>query len=263
MRPLARAALFAAALLAADASALDCRDCAPGKVCTAHDAADDMAIKEAGVLLRDPDPLKRSEGIDKLAQAALVHENARSKKLTNELLKILADPEAGVKRKAAEKLGALGDEAMAVQALSREVGNATKAAGGGKPKKDDELKKWEAAIATLGAMTAALCATKSAQAVAPVEKAVKDASPFVAKAAADNCYALKGRKELMKALMDSMRKWSGAKQAEGVTDAFFASARAMKEVCGDEKAPKWESKQTRALMLEWEDWWKENEKKLK
>jgi 2C-methyl-D-erythritol 2,4-cyclodiphosphate synthase len=257
--------IFAVALLIASRLfAGDCTDCAPTKICPAHTTEDDAAIAAAASQLKDADPQKRIAGVDALAAAAEKHLNARSKKITAELARMLADPWGGVKERAGEKLGLVGEPVASAQALTAEIGRQEKVAGGNRPKKPEEEKKWEAALSLTKTMYAALAETKAPSAVATFDKAFGGSSPLIARHAADSCLKLKGQKGLLQALMDGMHKWVGTSQAEGVTDAFFSMAGAMEAVVDDEKKPKRANgKVAPVLMGEWDKWWKENEKKVK
>ncbi|MEK7466378.1 MAG: hypothetical protein AAB074_03095 [Planctomycetota bacterium] len=267
MKPLLTA-IFTAILAAPAAFAEDCTSCKPGKICPPHDGADEAAIKDATPLLRDKDMEKRREGLDRLAIAAAKHLNARSKKITNEFMRMLADPEATVKGYAAERLGACGEEATAAGTLAAEVAKMEKALAMDKPnaeKKEAELKKWEEQLRTLSNFFVGLAKlTTQPAAAAAFEKGIKSANPWVCKTAAENCKGFKKNKAVAGALITALASYFSKNVTEGNSAAWTAVSMALPEVsqCNDiptqkdgTDAARWNS--------QWQKWWRDNEKSLK
>jgi len=184
-----------------------------------------------------------------------------------EIARMLADPESSVKGYAAEKLGEVGEEAIAVQSLSREAQNFEKALALEKPEKPDEkseLAKWEEQERVLNSLYAGLAKTKSALAVAPLEKALRHSNPWVVRLAAENCHGFAGNRAIMKALVDGLAKYYAAVVTKGNSAAWTAISMAMPLVSGCNDIPtqkdggdagRWNS--------DWQKWWRANEKKLK
>ncbi len=262
MKTLAVIALVLCAALAAQAE--DCAACKPGKICPAHEGADDAAIKEAAALLKDKDLEKRRSGIDRIAEAAGKHLNARSKKITNELLKMISDPEPTVKGYAAERLAECGDEAMAAQTLAAEVAKQEKPIAMEKPSKDAEVHKWEEQLRVLTSFYAGLGRlTTQAGAAAAMEKGIKSANPWVCKAAAENCKGFKKSKVVAKALVDALASYFSKNVTEGNSAAWMAVSMALPEVTGCNDIPSQRDTDAARWNAAWQKWWRENEKSLK
>ncbi|MCE9584256.1 MAG: hypothetical protein K8T20_17355 [Planctomycetes bacterium] len=251
--------------MACGALAEDCGACKPGKVCPTHEGLDDAAIKEATALARDKDFQKRREAVDKLSAAAAKHLNARSKKITNELVKLLSDQEALVKGYAAEALGAGGDEPTAAQALAAEAGKFDKVLGTEKPSKDDELKKWEEATRLASSIFTGLGKlTTQPGAAAAIERGIRSSSPWVGKLAAENSKGFKKSKLVGRALVDMLANYFAKNATDATSAAWTAISMALPEVtgCNDiatqkdgSDAPRWNA--------EWQKWWRANEKGMK
>ena len=260
---------IAAALLAlaALASAEDCKDCTDGKVCLTHEATDDIAVRGASVKLKTKDMIGKREAIKDLADAQLKHMNVRSRKITGELLKALADADVDVKLLAADKLAELGEPNLAVQGLKQQVANYKKLVGNSKPKKETEIRTWETNLKMLGLMYASLAATKSAPACAVFEEDILESSPWVCAAAANATPPLKGQKTVIRALYEGMRRWLGpstkAPVPEGFTDAFFAMTRGLDAVVEDPPKGDRSGKNQNQQAAIWDGWWKTNEAKYK
>jgi hypothetical protein len=254
-----------ALLLAAAACAEDCAACTAKKICPAHEGADAAAVKAAEPLLRDKDMFKRREGIDALVEAGLKHANARSQKITLLLVKMLADPEGTVKSYAAEKLGEVGEEGASVPALSKEVTAIEKATPVDKPKKEEDQKKWEEQMRQVGSFYTGLGKfTTSPAAAAAFDRGIRSTSPWVCKAAAENCKGFRKNKVVIKALVDMLAKYFSNVVTEGNSAAWLAISMALPEAtqCNDipnqkdgTDAARWNS--------DWQKWWRANEKTLK
>lgn len=259
------AAAFLAAFLAAGAAAADeCAACKPGKICPTHESGDDAAAKEAGPLLKDRDLEKRRSGIDRLAEAAAKHLNARSKKLTNELVKMLQDPEATVKSYAAERLGDCGDEAMAAQVLAAEVGKLEKALAMDKPSKEAELRKWEEQLRVIGSFYAGLGKLPTqAGAAAAFDRGIRSANPWVGKTAAESCRGFKKNKLVVKALVDMLAAYFAKVVTDGNSAAWMAISMALPEVTGCNDIPSQRDTDAARWNAAWQKWWRENEKTMK
>ncbi len=254
------------ALASIPALAEDCANCADGKVCLTHEATDDLAIKEADIKLKTKDMIGKREAINGLADAQTKHMNVRSKKITMALAKALGDPDVDVKILAAEKISTLGDPVVAVQGLTSQTAYYKKLVGNSKPKKPTELPAWEANLKMLTAMYDYLGAVKDPAAAAPFVEDITNASPFIAKAAADATGPFKGNKEIIKEVWAGLNKWLGPSQQparpEGSFEAFIAMSNALEKLVDD--PPKGLSGKTQPQQMAiWNPWWKANEAKFK
>jgi len=257
--------MMIAACMACGAIAEDCGACKPGKICPTHEGLDDTAIKDAGALARDKDLQKRREAVDRLSAAAAKHLNARSKKITNELVKLLSDPEALVKGYAAEALGRAGDELTAAQALSAESGKFDKVLGTEKPSKDDDLKKWEEQTRFASSVFTGLGKlTTQPAAAAAIERGIRSSSPWLGKLAAENSKGFKKSKIVGRALVDMLASYFMKPATEATSAAWTAISMALPEVtgCNDIATQKDGADATR-WNAEWQKWWRANEKGMK
>ncbi|MEK7469387.1 MAG: hypothetical protein AAB074_18590 [Planctomycetota bacterium] len=113
--------IFFALLTAAGiASAADCPACTVAKLCEPHATADKEAAKAFREGVGNPDPAVRSSAIDLFADACAAHANCRPAANAMLLAAALKDSAAGVRAKAAEKLGAQ-DPRTVGPILDREV----------------------------------------------------------------------------------------------------------------------------------------------
>ena len=264
MTPRFAIALFA--LAASVASAEDCTNCVPAKICLTHEATDDIAIREADIKLKTKDMMGKREAINSLADAQTKHMNVRSKKITMSLARALADADVDVKMLAAEKISTLGDPVVAVQGLSSQTAYYKKLLGNNKPKKPAELPAWESNLKLLTAMYDTLGVVKDPAAAAPFVEDITSTSPFVAKAAADATGPFKGNKEIIKELWSGLNKWLGPSQQvarpEGSFEAFLAMSSALERLVDD--PPKGLSGKTQPQQMTlWNPWWKAHEAKYK
>lgn len=257
------AALFAAAL-GAPARAEDCKDCQPKKECKPHEEADEAAIKEAQAKFKERDLMVRREGLDIVVAAAAKHPNCRSKKITAEIARLLADPEPAVKSYAAEKLGEFGEEAMAVQALDKEAKVAEKKIPVQQPDKEAEVKVFEADLKALDAIYSGLGKTKSPLAAPSFDRGLHHASSWVIEAAARNCKPLKGNKLVIKGLVEQLAKFYSSSVNKGNSAAWTAISMSLPEVTGCNDIPtQKDGADASRWCSSWQKWWRENEKKLK
>ncbi|MBI2923608.1 MAG: hypothetical protein HYY18_21340 [Planctomycetes bacterium] len=257
------AAAFAAAFTTA-ARAEDCKDCQPKKECKPHEEADDAAIKEAQAKFKERDLMVRREGLDIIVTAASKHPNCRSRKLTGELMRLLADPEPSVRTYAADRLGEFGEEAMAVQALDKEAKVAEKKIPVQKPDKEPDLKQFEADLRILDAIYLGLGKTKSPLAAAVFDRGLHHASSWVIEVAARNCKPLKGNKLIMKGLIEQLAKFYSASVNPGNSAAWTAISMSLPEVTGCNDIPtQKDGGDAGRWCSDWQKWWRENEKKLK
>lgn len=251
-------------ILAAAAGAEDCAACKPAKVCPAHEGADDAALKEAAPLLKDKDLEKRRSGIDRIAEAAGKHLNARSKKITNDLLRMISDPEPTVKGYAAERLAECGDEAMAAQTLAAEIAKMEKPIAMEKPSKDADVHKWEEQLRVLTSFYAGLGRLVTQPvAAAGFEKGIKSSNPWVCKAAAENCKGFKKSKVVGKALVDALASYFSKVVTDGNSAAWMAISMALPEVTGCNDIPSQRDTDASRWNAAWQKWWRENEKSMK
>jgi len=252
--------------LASASTAEDCANCKDGKVCLSHEAADDIAIREADIRFKTKDMMGKRESINNLADAQLKHMNVRSKKITMSLAKALADPDVDVKMLAAEKISTLGDPAVAVQGLTSQTAYYKKLLGNSKPKKPAELPAWESNLKLLTAMYDTLGVVKDPAAATPFVEDLTSPSPFVAKAAADATAPFKGNKEIIKELWAGLNKWLGPSQQparpEGSFEAFLAMSMALEKIVEDPPKGLGGKTQPQQMSL-WNPWWKANEAKFK
>lgn len=259
------AAVAIAVTLASSALADDCAACKPGKTCPTHEGLDDAAIKEATPLLRDKDTSKRCEGISKLVAAATKHLNARSKKITNELVRLLADSDPEVKCPVAEALGAIGDEAIAAQQLSAEAGKFDKVLGTEKPKRDDEIKKWDEQTRIASSIFKGLGKlTAQAGAAAAMDRGIRSSSPWIGKLAAENCGGFKKNKVVVKALIEMLANYFSKPSTESTSGAWTAISVALPEATGcNDIATQKDGPDAARWNAEWQKWWRTNEKLMK
>lgn len=252
-----------ALLLAAVASAEDCKDCTAEKICLTHEASDDIAIKGLEVQLKTKDMMGKRGAIKDLAESLTKHLNARSRKGTMALGKALGDADVDVKMLAADKLCELGDPATAVTAIGQQIDWYKKQIGNTKPKKGP-VAAWESNLKLLSAMYEALARLgKEPSAVAIFAEDVGDSSAYICKAAADACGPLKGQKGIVRPLYEAMKRWLGpsthAPVPEGVTDAFFAMSRALEAVVEDLPKAGFGGKNQNESAAIWDAWWKTHE----
>ncbi|NUN49217.1 MAG: hypothetical protein HUU15_10365 [Candidatus Brocadiae bacterium] len=260
------ALLSCALFLAAPLSAEDCPNCEPAKVCVSHEAGDDIAVKTAQIQLKTKDMMGKREAVQGLAEAQAKHMNCRSRKISIEFAKALADPDVDVKLMAAEKIATMGEPTIAVQALSQQVAQYRKLIGNTKPKKPAEQAAWDNNVKMLGLMYDSLATVPDPGAVKPFLEDLGSSSPFLAKAAADATPALKGKKEIIRALYDGMKKWLGPSQQparpEGTVEAFFGMSMAMAKVV-DNPPTNLDGKNQAQAMGIWDGWWEKNGEKGK
>ncbi|MCC6739309.1 MAG: hypothetical protein IT452_09700 [Planctomycetia bacterium] len=260
--PAAAAVLLLATVLRAE----DCPNCADGKLCLSHEAIDDIAVKDADIKLKTKDMMGKREAVNGLADAQLKHMNVRSKKITMALVKALADPEENVKLLAAEKIATLGEPSVAAQGLASQVAWYKKQIGNNRPKKAVDQPVWDGHVKMLKLMYESLATVKDPSVVKTFVEDIGSSSPWVAKSAAECTAPFKENKEIVKALMDGMKKWIGPSQQparpEGTLEAFFACSQGLEKIVPD--PPKDLNGKTQPECLSrWDSWWKANEAKYK
>ncbi|KAF0243857.1 MAG: hypothetical protein FD180_3025 [Planctomycetota bacterium] len=259
-------AAFSAILAASTALAEDCASCKPGKVCPPHDGADDAAIKDATPLLRDKAIEKRREGLDRIAMAAAKHLNARSKKVTNEFIRMLADPEPTVRGYAAERLGEGGEEATAAATLAADIAKQEKALANDTPSKEAEAKKFEEQLRTLSSFYLGLGKlTTQPAAAAAFAKGIKSPNPWVSKTAAENCKGFKKSRVVAQALCEALASYFAKNVTPGNSAAWMAISMALPEVtqCNDIQRQGQDAGEAARWNSQWQKWWRDNEKSLK
>jgi hypothetical protein len=247
--------------LIAVACAEDCKDCAADKACLTHEAADDIAVKDAQAKLKTKDMIGKREAIHGLAAAQEKHMNCLSRKISMELLKGLADADVDVKLLAAEKLAAIGIPDLAAQGMARECAAYKKQISPQRPKKPAEAAKWDVNLKLLERMYESLGQVKSPAAAKVFEEDVKDSNPWIGRAAANATAPFKGQKGIVNALFEAMKKWLGPStqvdRPEGSVEAFFAMSKGLAGVV--ENPPKdLDGKTQPQSMAIWDVWWKAN-----
>lgn len=265
MKRIMAAAFLAAGLWCGAARAEDCPACKPGKLCPAHDAADDAAVKEAAAGLKNKDADKRCDAIDVISNAAAKHLNARSRKLTNEILRMMqSDPEPVVKGHAALRLGQVGDEPTAAAALAAEAEKQSKTIPTEKPGKEADAQKFEENLRLVGYIFQGLGSIVTQPAAAAgIAKGITASSPWVSKVAAENCKGFKKSKVVMKALVDALANYYTKVATDATSAAWVAISLALPEVSGCNDIPGQKDTDAGRWNAAWQKWWRENEKTLK